>query len=358
MAFVGRYSLIIEQNNKKQLVPIEIFNNKKVKIGEGLKADLSSVDLYTTKFNTPQEMINDLKGRNIIVNGYNSMYISYRYHKQTQKLEVAFSEHQQLREIAKRADYNIDVNNKEFNKFLVKFLKTLDNNSFYPYLKSKKQNDMYILDDKAKLNEYLDERLKNGKYDDFVLSKIKEHMSSYKKFRDMYLALHQYNEQVEEIFYLTDYYDFYPYLNNLKNISVQTMEYLTEYNFTNSILAKYKIKEHMSYTEFLIINNLVEKFKFELEEAKRERLKGLEDLKEELLIQKELKEKYPEAYVDHQMNPYSSYEEEVKYQEYLDGLDKDQTLNLEKPKLKILKPNKKNKHDPNQLTIWDLKKKQ
>ncbi|MDD2377558.1 MAG: hypothetical protein PHD10_02610 [Bacilli bacterium] len=361
MAFAGRYSLVVEENEKRRSIPLDIFNAKNEKIGKGFKADLASVDLYTTKFSSPQEMIEDLRSKNITVNGYRTSYINYRYDKKLQKLQVAFSDHQQLREIAKRSDYKINTNGTQYNKFLMEFLRTLDNNSFYLYLKNKKENDMYILDNKSKLKEYIDERVKNGKYDDFVLSKIKEHMSSYKKFRDMYMALYEYNLKLEEITLLLNDGEYYSNVINLKTIRAELKECFEEYVFTSSDFSKHKIKEKLSYSELLVLDKLKNDYMLEqdkIKETRQKELQELEELRKELLVQKELQEKYPEAYVEHKMNPYSSYEEEVEYQEYLDHLDNEykEKVEREQPKIKLLKKSKKKNDDFRQLTIFDIKK--
>ncbi|MDD4548084.1 MAG: hypothetical protein PHI05_05030, partial [Bacilli bacterium] len=104
MTSKGRYTLVIE-NEHKNLIPVSN--------SDSIKVDLASVDCYTTNFSSPQQLIENLKNREIIVKGYRTMYISYRANKTEQKLDVAFSEHEQLSKIAQRSDSKVNINSSE-----------------------------------------------------------------------------------------------------------------------------------------------------------------------------------------------------------------------------------------------------
>ncbi len=343
MTSKGRYTLVIE-NEHKNLIPVSD--------SDTIKVDLASIDRYTTKFSTPQEIIENLKNREITVKGYRTMYISYRANKAEQKLDVAFSEHEQLSKIAQRSDSKVNINSSEFNKFFNTLLRLLDNNSFYKFLLNQKVNDMYVLNNKSRLKDYLDERYSVGRNDDFTISKIKEHISSYKKFRDIYMVFYEYNQKLERLFHYLGDPMFYHEVLASYNISLQMKDYIRRYLNNSSDYIVREIKEKLEYSEFNEVNRITKVFE-EREKLEEERILREEQIKdeiiEEMIEETRLKEKYPEAYVEHKMNPYSSYEEEKEFEQYMDGLV-EETFSKEEPKVKVLR---RKKVDPNQLTLFD-----
>ena len=69
MTSKGRYTLVIE-NEHKNLIPVSDSNT--------IKVDLASIDCYTTKFSTPQQLIENLKNREITVKGHGFGYVLLR----------------------------------------------------------------------------------------------------------------------------------------------------------------------------------------------------------------------------------------------------------------------------------------
>ena len=341
----GRYTLVLE-NEYKHLIPVSNSNN--------IKVDLASVDRYTTKFSSPQQIIEELKNRQIIVTAYRSIYISYRANKAEQRLEVAFNKHKQLSEIAQKSDSKVNINSPEFNRFINKLLNLLDNNSFYKFLLNQKVNDMYIVNEKSRLKDYLDERYSVGRNDNFTISKIKEHMSSYKKFRDVYFAVYEYNKIFERLFRFLDDPIFCHELLSAYKISLQTKKYINGYLNNPSEYLKGEIKGRLEYSELIELDRIIAVFEERKKQEEEINLKEEQikkDIIEEMFESEGLKEKYPEAYIEHKMNPYSSYEEEMEYEQYMDSLVDEKLTELEEePKIKVLK---RNKVDYRQITLFD-----
>ncbi|MGE5455666.1 MAG: hypothetical protein ACM3O4_00980 [Ignavibacteriales bacterium] len=355
MTSIGRYTLIVEEQDKKHLVPLETANSDTTP--QNTKVDLATIDRYTTKFSSPQQLIDDLKNKRIIVNGYRTMYISYRYDGNDQKLEVTFSEYEQLREIAKKSSSQVKTDSLEFNKFLNQFLGLLDNYSFYHFLLDQKVNGMFVINDKSRLKDYIDTRYSVGTNDNFTISKIKEHISSYKKFRDIYLVFYKYNQLFERIFYFMDDSMFRQEVLTMANIRPQTKLYLRDYSDRLPKHVEQKIKEELSYSEFEELDRLASIYETREKEDELNQVEQLE-LDETMVDGEDPKEKYPEAYVEHRINPYSSYEEEENYQHYLDELADEALSNAKeadgKPKVKVIR---RKKVDPRQLTLFDREEK-
>lgn len=227
---MGRYSLVMETLANEK-IPVLLNENGHDKFS------LPTIDSFTTALYNDRELLNTIKCHkdkivNLNVNldaikGFKSFKIIYNKDGEHQ-IPVAYCDKTLLNTLSKRIEAStISLNDRAFNSFVFDFLSMIEKNEFYDFVMS--QNIMNY-----KLTEYITMRREDGDYSDFCLGKIKEHMSNYKQFRDIYFAFVTYKSKDKKVIEDDEEYDpdvdFHPTPDEVEWYKQYQDSFKTEYN--------------------------------------------------------------------------------------------------------------------------------
>ncbi len=196
---MDRYSLI-KNNGYNDHNVIQIPVNGKTKI----KSTLRQIDEFTTKYENGEELLESIKNGQIkledvsklkspkmYLKSYNKLTITYKQAGRMKETGVLFKKNSWVKDTKMVDDSRVDIRDTYFRSVCKEFLSICASSGGY----------QFFLDQKClsnKVCEYVEKMIYDKDYSDFNRGKVMEHMSTYKQYRDIVLAIKEYRRRQQE----------------------------------------------------------------------------------------------------------------------------------------------------------------